>query len=187
MKKKVRWPIEELISRSIEEGMIYFCEPEDGEILSDEEGRSVEYLIDLQEGRKENSGFQVGKEEMRQSQSLKNSKNSSGQQRVLKKKEEMRMYESLNNLRESLDQQGLLIGEEEDHRCILIIGGIDIFLSRSLVEAYACDSHEEVMHESSEEYAIGPNVLKLTIYVSEVHKKKENQHRLSWRMRRRRY
>jgi len=77
MKKKVRWPIEELISRSIEEGMIYFCEPEDGEILSDEEGRSVEYLIDLLEGRKENLGFQVGKEEMRLFESLKNSERSS--------------------------------------------------------------------------------------------------------------
>jgi len=67
------------------------------------------------------------------SESLKNSKNSPGQQEVLKKKEEMRMYESLNNLRESLDQQGVLIGEEEDRRCILIIGEINIFLSRSLV------------------------------------------------------
>jgi hypothetical protein len=99
----------------------------------------------------------------------------------------MRMFESLNNLRESSDQQGVFTGEEEDQRCILIILGINIFFSISPVDAYACVSCDEVMQESSKEDSIGPNVLKLTIYVLEVHKKKDNQHRLSWWRRRRIY
>jgi hypothetical protein len=228
MKKKVKWPIQQLISRkqkqmlrrwlrqvenlrNTEEDMVYICEPEYGESLSDEEGRSVgdliyfqegnekrsvEDLIDFQEGRKEKSGFQVGKEEMRLSESLKNSEKSSYQQGVLtEKKREMRLSESLRNSEESSDQQGVLteekeeeVGEkphenedscgiadhmneydeklntstleEEDQRCILIIGGINIFLPRIPVEASACVAREEVMQEASKEEAIGPNVFK---------------------------
>jgi hypothetical protein len=61
MKRKVRWHIQEFISRkqkqirrrwsskvenlrSIEKEMFYVYELEDGESLGDEEGRSVEYL-----------------------------------------------------------------------------------------------------------------------------------------------
>jgi hypothetical protein len=81
-----------------EEEMVYICEPEIGESLDEEEERStedlidfqegnekrsVEDLVDCQEGRNENSGFQVGKEEMRLSESLKNSEESSDQQGVL--------------------------------------------------------------------------------------------------------
>jgi hypothetical protein len=50
--------------------------------------------------------------------------------------------------------------KEEDQRCILIIGGISIFLPRIPIEASACVAHEEVMQEASEEEAIGPNVFK---------------------------
>jgi hypothetical protein len=54
----------------------------------------------------------------------------------------------------------VLIGEEEDQRCILIIGGIKIFMPKSLAEASACVSHEEVMQEASKEESIGTNVFK---------------------------
>jgi hypothetical protein len=54
----------------------------------------------------------------------------------------------------------VLTGEEEDHRCILIIGGISIFLPRIPIEASACVACEEVMLEASREEAIGPNVFK---------------------------
>jgi hypothetical protein len=89
MKRKVKWPIQQLIYRkqkkilrrwlrqvenlrNIEEEMVYVCELEDGESLSEEEEISTEDLIyfqegdekgsvkdlkDFQEGRKENSGF----------------------------------------------------------------------------------------------------------------------------------
>jgi hypothetical protein len=40
-----------------EEEMVYICEPEVGRNLSDEEERSVEDLIDFQEGRDEGSDF----------------------------------------------------------------------------------------------------------------------------------
>jgi hypothetical protein len=44
----------------IEEELVFFCEPEVGETLSDEEGRSVTGLINCQEGRDKFSNFQVG-------------------------------------------------------------------------------------------------------------------------------
>jgi hypothetical protein len=71
------------------------------------------------------------------------------------KEKEVRLSESLDNSEKSLDQQGVLIGEEEDHRYIIIIGGISIFLPRSSAEASACVAHEELMQEASEEEAIG--------------------------------
>jgi hypothetical protein len=73
---------------------------------------SSEDLIDCQEGRGEIPIFQVGKgEEMRLSESLKNSVGSSYQQGVL---------------------------TEEDQRSVLIIGGIRIFLPTSQAEASIC-------------------------------------------------
>jgi hypothetical protein len=86
--------------------MVYVCELENGESLSDElersikdltnfqeenEKRSFEDLVDCQEGRTKISGCQVGKEERRLSQSIK-------------------------NLDESSYQQGVLMEEENDHR-----------------------------------------------------------------------
>jgi hypothetical protein len=43
-----------------EEELVCICEPEIGETLDDEEGRSVSDLINYQEGRSELSNFQVG-------------------------------------------------------------------------------------------------------------------------------
>jgi hypothetical protein len=52
------------------------------------------------------------------------------------KGDKMRLSESLKNIARSLDQQGVLM--EEDHRCVLIIGGIKIFLPTSQAEASIC-------------------------------------------------
>jgi hypothetical protein len=94
-----------------------------------------EYIVDCQEGRTEFLSFQVGKEE------------------------EERLSESLGNSEVSSDQLGTLI-EEEDQSFVLIIGGIKIFLLSSPTEASASIAHEEVMHEASEEEAMGPNIFK---------------------------
>jgi hypothetical protein len=52
------------------------------------------------------------------------------------KGEERRLFESLKSLDESSDQQGVLT--KEDHRIILIIGGIKIFLPTFQTEASIC-------------------------------------------------
>jgi hypothetical protein len=72
---------------------------------------------------------------------------------------------------------------EEDQRCIMIIGGIGIFLPSSLVEASACIACEEVMQQESMEEAMGPIGFKINslcivgtreyIYPVEVVMKKE--------------
>jgi hypothetical protein len=72
-------------------------------------------------------------------------------------KREVRLSKSLENSEKSLDQQGVLTGEEEDQRCILIIGGINIFLPRIPAGASACVAHEEVMQEASRKEAMGSN------------------------------
>jgi hypothetical protein len=52
------------------------------------------------------------------------------------KGKEMRLSESLMNSEESSDQQGVLTGENQ--KIILIIGGIRVFLPRNPVEARVC-------------------------------------------------
>jgi hypothetical protein len=94
------------------------------------------------------------------------------------------MLDHVNEDDEKLNTSTL---EEEDQRCILIIGGINIFLPSSPVEASACVSHEEVMQEASREEAMGPNVFKFNNACVTGAGKKDNQQRLSWRRRRRRY
>jgi hypothetical protein len=81
--------------------------------------RSVEDLIDCQEGRREIPDCQVGKEE------------------------ERRLSESLMNSAESSYEQRELV--EKEHKWILIIGGIQIFLPNSPVEASTSVAHEEVV------------------------------------------
>jgi len=66
----------------------------------------------------------------------------------------MRLFEGIRNSEESSDHQKVLTREEEDHRCIMIIGGINILLPRIPTEASACVAYEEVMQEASREEAI---------------------------------
>jgi hypothetical protein len=76
------------------------------------EMRSLEGLIDCQEGREEIPYCQVGKGE------------------------KMRLSKSLMNSGMSSDQREELV--EKDQRNLLIIGGIEIFLPLSPVEARVC-------------------------------------------------
>jgi hypothetical protein len=71
--------------------------------------RSSNDLIDCQEGSGETSDFQVGKEN-----------------------EKMRLSESIKNSEVISYQQEVMM--EEDKRCILIIGGIIVFLPKIPVE-----------------------------------------------------
>jgi hypothetical protein len=74
------------------------------------------------------------------------------------KEEDRRLSEGLMNSTESLYQQGELM--EEDKKCILIIGGIQIFLPNSPVEASTSVAHEEVVQHESKKEAMGPNDFK---------------------------
>jgi hypothetical protein len=49
---------------------------------------------------------------------------------------------------------------EEDQRCVLIIGGIQIFLPNSPAEANTSVSHEEVVQQESKKEAMEPNYFK---------------------------
>jgi hypothetical protein len=87
----------------------------------------------------------VGQEEVRLYESLKNSERSSNKKGVLM--EEMRLYESLKNSEKSLDKQGVLT--EEDQKCILIIGGIKIFMPSIPIEGSACIEGAEEERQST--------------------------------------
>jgi hypothetical protein len=86
LNRKAKWPVQKLLARkqqqavrrwlryaenlsNTEEELICICEPEVGETLSNEEGRSVLGLINCQEGRDEFSNCQVGND-MRSSEDL---------------------------------------------------------------------------------------------------------------------
>jgi hypothetical protein len=115
---------------------------------------SIEDLIDYQEGRGEILDFQVGKgSKMRLSESLRSSEESSYQQGMLtcdrEAEERPHLYEEscgfvahVNEDDEKLNNSTI---KEEDQRCILIIGGIKIFLPSSQTEASICvsDAAEE--------------------------------------------
>jgi hypothetical protein len=99
--------------------------------------RSVEDLIDFQEGRSEISYLQEGNEK----RSVKDLADFQEGRTTISscqvgKEEEMILFESLGSSEVISDQQRVLT--EEDHRCILIIGGIKIFLPSNPVEASAC-------------------------------------------------
>jgi hypothetical protein len=115
LKEEARWPIQQLFSRrqqqvlrrwlrqvenlsDIEE-QVCICKPEVGENLSDEEEkRSVRDLMSYQEGRSENSNFQVGNEE-RSIEDLINCQEGRGEipDFQVGKGDEMRLSESLKS------------------------------------------------------------------------------------------
>jgi hypothetical protein len=125
LKKKVKWLVQQLVSKrqrqvlrrwlrqdeglSDTEEMVCICEPEDGENLSEEEERSVEDLVDFQEGRDELSDFQVGnkKRSVEDLIDFQEGRSESSDFQVGKVKK-MRLSESLVNSEESSDQQGVL-------------------------------------------------------------------------------
>jgi hypothetical protein len=59
---------------------------------------------------------------------------------------------------ESSYQQGVLM--EEDQRCVLIIGGIQIFLPNSPAGANTSVAHEEIVQQESKKEAMEPNDFK---------------------------
>jgi hypothetical protein len=93
-------------------------------------------LIFCQVDRREVPNYQVGRgKEMRLSESLTDSIESSYQQGVLMDKDSCGFADHVNEYYEKLNT---LTIQEEDQRSILIIGGIRIFLPDSPIEARAC-------------------------------------------------
>jgi hypothetical protein len=90
-------------------------------------------LIDCQESRREIPNFQVGKgREMRLSESLRSSGESSYQQGVLIDEDSCGFVNHVNEDDEKLNTS---ITKEEDQRSVLIIGGIKSFLPSNQAEA----------------------------------------------------
>jgi hypothetical protein len=160
-----------------EEELIHICEPETGRNLSDEEEkRSVEDLINCQGGRSELSSFQVGNERRSVDGLIDFQEGSDGSSsfqvgngersgdlidcQVGREKIpscQVGKGEEMNSV-ESSYQQGVLM--EEDQRCVLIIGGIQIFLQNSPAEANTSVAHEEVVQQESKKEAMEPNSFK---------------------------
>jgi hypothetical protein len=67
---------------------------------------------------------------------------------------------------ESSYQQRVLM--EEDQRCVLIIGGIQIFLQNSPAEANTSVSHEEVVQQEYNKEAWSQMLLNITMSVMQV-------------------
>jgi hypothetical protein len=121
-----------------EEEVVHICEPEAGKSLSDgEEERSSRDLRNCQVGGEELSSFQVGNE-MGSLEDLIDCQE--GRTEIpnfqVGKGSEMRLVDNLMNSEVSSYQQGELM--EGDQRFLLIIGGIEVFLPYSPVEAKAC-------------------------------------------------
>jgi hypothetical protein len=122
--------------RSVE-GLIY-CQRSSDESSNFQVGNEMGSidLIDCQVGRREVPNCQVGRgKEMRLSESLTDSIESSYQQGVLMDEDSCGFADHVNEDDEKLNT---LTIQEEDQRSILIIGGIQIFLPDSPVEARAC-------------------------------------------------
>jgi hypothetical protein len=65
--------------------------------------------------------------------------------------------EEMNSAEISYQQEVLV---EEDHRCVLIIWGIQIFLPNSPTDANTSVAHEEVVQQESKKEAMVPNDFK---------------------------
>jgi hypothetical protein len=65
--------------------------------------------------------------------------------------------EEMNSAEISYQQE---VSMEEDQRCVLIIGGIQIFLPNSPTEANTSVAHEEVVQQESKKEAMEPNDFK---------------------------
>jgi hypothetical protein len=132
--------------------LIDFQEGSDGSSIFQvgNEGGSLD-IIDYQVGRGGIPKCQVGKgEDM-------NLVESSYQQGVLIDEDSCGFSDHVNEDDENLN---IPITAEEDQRCVLIIGGIQIFLPNSPEETNTRVSHEEVVQQESEKEAMGPNDFK---------------------------
>jgi hypothetical protein len=108
-------------------------------------------LIDFHGGRREIPYRQVGEgEEM-------NSIESSYQKRVLIDEHSCGFLDQVNEDDEKLNNP---IAVKEDQRCVLIVGGIQIFLPNSATKTNTRVAHEEVVQQESEREAMRPNCFK---------------------------
>jgi len=138
-------------------------------------GRSVHDLINVQEGSDGSSSFQAGKEEgslhliefhggrreipyrqVGEGEEM-NSVESSYQKGVLIDEHSCGFVDQVNEDDEKLNTP---IAVEEDHRCVLIIGGIQIFLPNSPTETNTRVLHEGVVQQESEKEAMWTNAFK---------------------------
>jgi hypothetical protein len=120
------------------EGIIY-CQGRSAESLDCQVGNEMGSidLINFQVGRREVPNFQVGRgKEMRLSESLRSSEVGSCQQGVVIGEDSCGFADHVNEDDEKLKT---LTIQKEDHRSILIIGGINTFLPNNQVEASAHD------------------------------------------------
>ena len=65
-----------------------------------------------------------------------------------------------NHVNEDDEKLNTPITTEEDQRCVLIVGGIQIFLPNSPIETNTRVAHEEVVQQESEKETMGPNAFK---------------------------
>jgi hypothetical protein len=108
-------------------------------------------LIDFHGARREIPYPQVGeREEM-------NLVESSYQKGVLIDEHSCGFADQVNEENEKLNTP---IAEEEDQRCVLIVGRIQIFLPNSPTETNTRVAHEEVVQQESEKETMRPNDFK---------------------------
>jgi hypothetical protein len=141
----------------------------------DNGGRSVDDLINVQEGSDGSSSFQVGNEEG----SLHQLEFHGGRREIPYR--QVGEGEEMNSV-ESSYQNGVLIDEhscgfadqvneddeklntpiiaEDYQRCLLIVGGIQIFLPNSPTETNTRVAHEEVVQQEYEKEAMWPIAFK---------------------------
>jgi hypothetical protein len=65
-----------------------------------------------------------------------------------------------DQVNEDYEKLNTPIAVEDDQRCVLIVGGIQIFLPNSPIEINTRVSHEEVVQQESEKEAMWPNDFK---------------------------
>jgi hypothetical protein len=185
LKRKVKWLVHKLLVArgqqqllkkwlrhtknlsDTKEKVIHICEPEIGRNLSDdEENRSVKDLINCQGGRSELSSCQVGNgrrlvDDLIDCQEGSDGSSSCQVGNVERSGDlidcQVGKGEDMNSA-ESSYQQGVPM--EEDQRCVMIIGGIQIFLPNSPVKANTSVEHEEVVQQESKKEAMEPNSFK---------------------------
>jgi hypothetical protein len=109
------------------------------------------HLIEFHGGRREIPYHQVGEgEEI-------NSVESSYQKGVLIDEHSCGFADQVSEDDEKLNTP---IAVEEDQRCVLIVGGIQIFLPNSPIETNTRVAHEEVVQQKSEKEAMWTNAFK---------------------------
>jgi hypothetical protein len=72
----------------------------------------------------------------------------------------MNIHVNEDHVNEDDEKLNTPIAAEEDQRCVIIVGGIQIFLPNSPTETNTRVPHEEVVQQESEKEAMRPNSFK---------------------------